>query len=213
MIHLSRTVLGGMLFAACVAIFLAIRSDPSPESPRETETVPSQPLRQMNEAKLQREEPREVQSRPAPRPLSPPAEPHAPPRPVRAKSAAGLEQEIRAARTSEERIELIAELAHLDAPDAVLAIERLFATERHPAVQTALVASLAEMDPAVQPETRLRLLRMALGPRPREVRTTALEILADSDDPAARELLKESSTSDPDHEVREVAAALYGAQR
>ena len=111
----------------------------------------------------------------------------------------------------EKRIDLISELARSDRPDAILAIERLFATERHPAVQTALIAGLAEMDPSVQPEARLRLLRSALGPRPREVRTTALEILADSDDPAARELLRESSTSDPDHEVREVAAALYRA--
>jgi HEAT repeat protein len=111
----------------------------------------------------------------------------------------------------EERADLITELAHMDSSEAVLALERLFTIERHPKVQTALIASLLDVDLAIQPDARLRILRAALTNQPRDVRTTALEVLAESDDPAARELLRKSSISDPDHEVREVAAALYKA--
>jgi predicted nucleic acid-binding protein len=122
-----------------------------------------------------------------------------------------LEQQIRATRSVEERAELITELARTDSAEAVLALERLFTIERHPKVQTALIASLLDVDPTIQPDARLRILRAALTNQPRDVRTTALEVLAESDDPAARELLRKSSISDPDHEVREVAAALYKA--
>jgi hypothetical protein len=124
-----------------------------------------------------------------------------------------LEQRIRATRVAEERTELISELAHIDSAEAVLALERLFTVERNPKVQVTLIASLLEVDEAVQPDARFRILRAAVVNQPRDVRTTALEVLAESDDPAARELLRNSSVSDPDHEVREVAAALYKANR
>jgi len=126
-------------------------------------------------------------------------------------SVSALEQQIRSTRDAEGRVDLITELAHGDSPEALLALERLFTIERHPKVQTALIAGLLEVDPAIQPDARFRILRSALTNQPREVRTTALEVLAESKDPTARELLRKSSISDPDHEVREVAAALYKA--
>jgi hypothetical protein len=139
-----------------------------------------------------------------------PATTAAPRRPV-GTSVLTFEQQIRSTRDAEGRVDLITELAHADSAEALLALERLFTIERHPKVQTALIAGLLEVDPAIQPDARFRILRSALTNQPREVRTTALEVLAESKDPTARELLRKSSLSDPDHEVREVAAALYKA--
>jgi hypothetical protein len=126
-------------------------------------------------------------------------------------SVLSLEQQIRGTRGADERADLIGELAHDDSPDAVLALERLFTIERHPKVQTAIIADLMDVDPAIRPDARMRILRAALVNQPREVRSTAVEVLAESRDPAALELLRKTSISDPDHEVREAAAALYQA--
>jgi type IV secretory pathway VirB10-like protein len=201
-----------ILLAFVTAWFLYERGPtPAPLAPAQTPLpVPAereQPSREVSAA-----DPAPVPSLPSTMP--PVAETPTPPPPKPSSgeaSVAALEQRIRATRDTEERSELIAELAHRDSAEAVLALERLFTVERHPKVQTALIASLLEVNSAVLPDARLRILRAAVTGQPREVRTTALEVLAESSDAAARELLRKSSVSDPDHEVREVAAALYEA--
>ncbi len=125
---------------------------------------------------------------------------------------AHLEQRFHNSRDKEARIEVAAEIAGRSDAAAVAALGRLFQAERHPAVKVALLADLNDISHDTAPEQRLRMLTAALRGQPRDVRTTALDVLAQLDDPQVAPLLKQAMTSDPDHEVREIAAAIFHAR-
>jgi|GEM_PF-5147192 len=127
-------------------------------------------------------------------------------------SLALLERRFHATRAKEERIEIAAEIGGRNDADAVASLSRLFQAEAHPAVKAALLADLNEIDRDTAPELRLRTLAAALRGQPRNVRETALDSLAQLDDPQVAPLLKQAMTADPDREIREIAAALYRAR-
>jgi hypothetical protein len=211
----NRVIAAGILILLCAVAFFLWLPDAPPLEPLPQLVTPAY---QSKATFLENETTPRSPERLATPSVQSPASPEPAPRRVQTfrhptALVAELEQRIRATPATQDRIDLVAELAHTDSAAAVLAMERLFNIERHPAVQAAMVANLADLDPSLQPDARMRLLRSALGPQQRKVRTTALEILAESEDPAARELLRKCSVSDPDHEVREVAAALLEAGR
>jgi len=123
-----------------------------------------------------------------------------------------LERRFHASSAKEDRIEVAAEIAGRRDANAVAALGRLFQAERHPAVKVALIADLNDIDRDTAPELLMRTLTAALRGQPRDVRTTALEVLAQLDDPQVEPLLKRAMATDPDHEVRDVAAALHRAR-
>jgi hypothetical protein len=129
------------------------------------------------------------------------------------RSVGTLEQQFRAARTAEERVEIAREIASANDALAVAAIARLFPSERHPAVKIALLANLSDIEHETAIEARLSLLGSAVRGQPRNVRTAALDSLAQLDDSRIFPLLDRVATTDPDKEVREVAAALARARR
>ncbi len=109
-------------------------------------------------------------------------------------------------------MDIAAEIAGRSDDAAVAALGRLFQAEAHPTVKVALLARLDEIDRDIAPEQRLRTLAAALRGQSREVRTTALDCLAQLDDPQVAPLLRQSMKSDPDREVRDIAAAIYRAR-
>jgi hypothetical protein len=126
-----------------------------------------------------------------------------------APSISTLEQQFRIANAPGDRETLAAEIAGWNDTSAVLAIQRLFRTERHPKVKVALLANLADINADASLDARLSLLTAALHGQPREVRMAALDSLAQLDDPRVPLALKQTITADPDHEVRELATALH----
>ena len=120
-----------------------------------------------------------------------------------------LEARFHTTNEKQDRIELAAEIAGRNDAEAVATLGRLFQLERHPEVKVALLANLNDIDHGTAPEARLRVLTAALRGQPRDVRTTALDSLAQLDDPQIEPLLRQAMASDPDREVRDIAAALY----
>jgi hypothetical protein len=124
-------------------------------------------------------------------------------------SVTELIDKIRSAVATEERVDHVQDLAGRNTVEAVMAIQMLFRTERHPKVKAALLAGLGDMDVALVPEIRRQLLATALRREGREVRSTALDLLGEDDSPTATALLGQAMKSDPDQELRDVAAELY----
>jgi hypothetical protein len=136
-------------------------------------------------------------------PVRPQVAAPAPEEPIRA-----LELRFRGVRNAEERAGLAGEIALRNSAEAVHTIARLFQTERHPSVKVALLAGLSDIDEDEAPEARFTLVTSALKGQARDVRTTALDILERLEEPRATELIRRTATSDPDQEVRDLAAAL-----
>lgn len=152
---------------------------------------------------VQREENRD------PLPKLPAAAPRTEPR----ESVSSLEFRYYNTRATADRIELAGEIASWNDSEAVQAIGRLFRAEHHPAIKLALLGGLNDISSATALDARLDVLTFALHGQPRDVRTAALDSLAQIDDPRIAPLLKKVMTTDPDHEVREIASALYEAVR
>jgi hypothetical protein len=121
-------------------------------------------------------------------------------------TASALALEVRAAQSTASRIELIEQLAGLNTPEAVQWLRTLYPEQRLPQIKASLVSVLADIDESHAPEARLNLLAQALRGEPRNVRSAAVEVLGQSETPAATKLLREVKSSDPDYELREVAA-------
>ncbi len=153
----------------------------------------------------------------------PPAAPEPPaaepdPAPVKApehlpESIDLLEQRFKASRSTEEATELVTQIAGWNNAEAVNAIARLFPLSRHPDIKVALLSGLADIDVRSAPEARLAVFALALGKEPRNVRSAAVTALADFEDPRAMPLLQRAMRDDPDHAVRDSAAALYHARK
>ena len=139
-------------------------------------------------------------------PVEPP--PTANPRPA----VAELERQFRSADASGERSDLARAIAGTNNAEAVIALGRIFRSERHPAVKVAILSALGDVDASVAPEERLATLAAALGGQPRDVRITALGSLTQLTDPRALAFLLRASQEDPDAFVRGAAAALYKAR-
>ncbi len=136
-----------------------------------------------------------------------------PPRPPMSQpTALMLENQFRAARRTEERIDLAGELAGLNNAEAVQSIGRLFRTERHPKVKMALIAGLADISQETDEAGKRTMLGEALNRQPRDIRVAALDVLSQLDDAQSLALLRRAITFDPDKEVRETATALYQAR-
>jgi len=124
-----------------------------------------------------------------------------------------LEAQYHHTRVTADRIELASEIASWNDSAAVQAIGRLFKSEAHPEIKLALLSGLNDINSEAALDARLDVLTFALHGQPRNVRTAALDSLAQIDDPRIAALLKKVMTTDPDHEVRVTATALYEAVR
>lgn len=156
---------------------------------------------------------REV-SHPGPSPADiplepPPARPDAPAGPMPPVSL--LEAQFRAARGTDDRLDLLRQIADWNNAGALEALCRLFALERRPDVKLALIIDLYDIDPEAAPENRLALLSAALGDQPRNIRAAALDSLAKIEDRRVDSILKQTMSNDPDYALREQAAAIYRA--
>jgi hypothetical protein len=125
---------------------------------------------------------------------------------------AELERTFVAAVAKEDRIELARKIATRNDAEAVSALGRLFQNETQPEVKVALLVNLKAIPASAGPDARMQILANALRGQSREVRTTALDSLAQLDDPRASGLILVAMRSDPDQEVREMAAALERAR-
>jgi len=124
-----------------------------------------------------------------------------------------LEAQFRAAQGKEDRMDLARQIADLNDAGAIESIGRLFALERHPDIKLALITDLNDMDSEAAPAARLAILSSALGgDQPRNIRAAALDSLANIEDPRVEAILKQAMSGDPDHEVRDQAAAIYRAR-
>ena len=144
-------------------------------------------------------------------PRAAPAEPPpvANPRPA----VAELERRFRGADASGERSDLAHAIAGVNDAAAVLALGRIFRTERNPVVKAEILSALGDVDASVAPEERLATLDSALRGQPRDVRIAALGSLLQLKDPQSLALLLHAGQEDPDAFVRETAAALYKARK
>lgn len=120
-----------------------------------------------------------------------------------------LIQKIRATSETGEKLDQIQDLAGRNTAEAVRGIQMLFGSERHPKIKAALLTGLGDMDPELAPAVRRQLLGDALKGEGREVRSTAIELLAEDDSPVASALLEQAMKSDPDRELREAAAEFH----
>ena len=127
------------------------------------------------------------------------------------ESVSSLESQYHHTRATADRIELASEIASWNDSAAVQAIGRLFKSEPHPETKLALLSGLNDINSEAALDARLDVLAFALQGQPRNVRTAALDSLAQIDDPRVAPLLKKVMTTDPDHEVRVTATALYEA--
>lgn len=141
----------------------------------------------------------------APAEPSPVANPHPP--------VAELERRFRGADASGERSDLAHAIAGRNDAAAVLALGRIFRTERNPVVKAAILSALGDVDASVAPGERLATLDSALRGQPRDVRIAALGSLTQLKDPRSLALLLHASQEDADVFVRETAAALYKARK
>ena len=124
-----------------------------------------------------------------------------------------LERQFQNTRDATARIGLVDEIAVFNDANAVRAIARLFSLEKLPDVKVALLAKLGDIDPDEATDTRYGILSAALERQPRDVRTTALEVVEAFDDPRADQLLVRASATDPDNEVRNIAKSFLEARR
>ncbi len=152
-----------------------------------------------------------IQSEENRNPLASP--PLTPPRAEPREPVSSLETRYYNTRATADRIELAGEIAGWNDSEAVHAIGRLFKSEHHPDVKLALLSGLNDISLGTALDARLDVLSSALHGQSRDVRTAALDSLAQIEDPRIAPLLKKVMTTDPDHEVREIAAALYEAVR
>ena len=128
-----------------------------------------------------------------------------------------LERQFLAEREKDAQVDIVTEIAGHNDAAAVLTLARLFPKGRNPEVKEAVLARLADINADAAPAARIALLESALAGQPRNVRLTAIDALADSDDPRALAALRRAAQSDPDRLLREAAAAyaevVEGRQR
>lgn len=120
-----------------------------------------------------------------------------------------LEQLFRSNRNQADRGDYATEIAGWNNREAVIVLARLFRQERHPKSQMTLLAALGDIEVSEAPDERLAILEAALRSGAQDVRSTALQLLGEMEDKRAAILIQERMRSDPNKEVRELAAALY----
>jgi hypothetical protein len=175
-----------------------------PESPRITSvSEPSVPARNSPSPELVRPLPE------APVPsLLPPVQ-----RPPRAATAQEIEAEYAQAPDTESRAEAARNLASLDTAASLQTLSRLFAAARAYPDRTAIVGALADSHSEDTLDAKLAILRAALAQgQVRQVRSVAVDVAAQIDDPRAIDLLRQAAKLDPDSQIRELARAALSSE-
>ena len=119
-----------------------------------------------------------------------------------------LERQLQATRGTDARIELLREIAGRNDAEAVQALTRVFHSERHPTVKLQIVSLLGDVDEQAAPQARMELLKSALAGQARDVRLAAIDLLAGIETKEASGILRRIAATDPDTEVRQLAASL-----
>jgi HEAT repeat protein len=129
------------------------------------------------------------------------------------ETVADLERRFRSTSAASGRIELAEAIAGFHDADAVRSLARLFASEKHPSVQLALLARLGDIDAEQASEVRFGVINAGLSQHSREVRSAAFDLLETMGDPASESLLEQVARNHPDKELREAAAAVLRVER
>ena len=157
--------------------------------------------------------PKESPESPDSAPPEPEIRPDAPEPPKPVQTMAELERAYLGHTDAREREQVVALIAGENDAAAVITLERLFSRETRPRLKEALVNSLADLDPALAPEVRHRLLSTALVKHPRNVRLAALSVLDNSEEPGVDAMIRAVKANDPDQEVRDFAQSLLKARK
>lgn len=153
--------------------------------------------------------PRSPSSEPL-RPLPEAAPPPPPPvqRPPRAVIAREIEADYAEAPDAESRAEAARNLASLDTAESIQILARLFASARAYPDRVAIVGALADSHSEDNLDAKLAILRTALAKgQIRQVRSSAVDVAAQLDDPRAIDLLRQAAKLDSDSQIRELARA------
>jgi hypothetical protein len=126
----------------------------------------------------------------------------------RAATAAEMEEHYEQATGAESRAEAARSLASLDNGAALQALARLFTKARAYTDRVAIVGALSDSHSEDNLDAKLAILRAALAQgQARQVRSVAVDVTAQLDDPRAVDLLRQAAKLDPDAQIREVARA------
>jgi hypothetical protein len=127
-------------------------------------------------------------------------------------SLSELESQFRSTYDKEDKRDTLKAIAGWNNAEAVAVLSRLFKGEKHPASREAVIVALGDIDARENVPVRLDLLAAASQRQPRDIRTTALDLLESTEDPRATQLIAQMMRTDPDKEVREAAKAIYKAR-
>lgn len=137
----------------------------------------------------------------------------APETPARTSTPAEIGNRLRVATEPSERSEFVAELWELNTPEAIEILRQQFFVERDPDVRADILSGVVDDPKPATREGRFSLLSAALAPnQPADVRSIAVNLLADYDDPRAVALLQ-NLIQDPNEDVREAAKDAIETQR
>jgi HEAT repeat protein len=135
------------------------------------------------------------------------------PPPVRAATAQEILAEFGRASDPESRAEVARNLASLDTVESIEMLARLFATARAYPDRVSIVGALSDSQSDITVEARLAILRSALAPgQVRQVRSVALDVAAQIEDPRAVDILRQAAKNDPDSQIRELAKAALSVE-
>ena len=120
--------------------------------------------------------------------------------------ARDFEEEFLRAREPEAWENSAQQLASLEAPEGIQALNRLFTRAQNYRQRVALIGALADSHSDATLATKLAILQTAMAPaQARQVRSAALDVALQLDDPRALALIRRAAKEDPDSQIRELA--------
>jgi HEAT repeat protein len=119
------------------------------------------------------------------------------------QTASSLQQKFFNTENPNERRETVFALGELNSAEATAVLGTLFQNERNEKLKLDILATIEQMEVADAHKVSI-MIAAARPEQPQEVRETAIDILADLDDPAVFPMLQ-MLTSDPNAEIRQAA--------
>jgi HEAT repeat protein len=119
------------------------------------------------------------------------------------QTAGSLQQKFFNTENPNERRETVFALGELNSAEATAVLGTLFQNERNEKLKLDILATIEQMEVADAHKVSI-MIAAARPEQPQEVRETAIDILADLDDPAVFPMLQ-MLTSDPNAEIRQAA--------
>jgi len=119
------------------------------------------------------------------------------------QTASSLQQKFFNTENINERREIVFALGDLNNAEAMAVLGTLFQNERDEKLKLDILATIEQLE--VPDANKVSIVIAATRPeQPQEVRETAIDVLADLEDPAVLPMLQ-MLTSDPNAEIRQIA--------